>query len=174
MDVADLSFEHGQELQIREVLERGQAAAGLSVKLLGVVEDHRMAEFLAVLRLEESSIPVRTTRISGEPLVEGRLVFIIGELVLYGGGLVLDGRVATSAQGLDVRLWGQALAARQAFLQEVTPSAHQGRRSATSHALARGPNHPRTGSIVPLLGGHEAPPTQGGSREVGGGSAGVF
>ena len=112
---------HGEVLHIGELLERGDAANGTSVRVLGTLEDHDIAG--ARLRISHAghSLAVDSSALGGIAVRPGELLQFIGEVSVEPPPL-LRARVMLRVDGLNIALFDKALQAQRAFLRETAPS----------------------------------------------------
>mmetsp|Transcript_14275 Transcript_14275/g.18540 ORF Transcript_14275/g.18540 Transcript_14275/m.18540 type:complete len:130 (-) Transcript_14275:129-518(-) len=118
----DLTFTTGVIYHIHEILDvSSRPNIGSSIKLLGQIEDHSPLNCRAILSLENHNIEINTKFLAGVRIPIGELCHIIGELEASDtipDSIQLNARVISSAQGLDVKLWNEALELRRQFLNE--------------------------------------------------------
>ena len=107
---------HGTVLHIAELMSRGDAATGMSVRVLGALEEQNIGA--ATLRITHAShsLVVDTSALGGiASLQRGALLQFIGE-VATDPLLVVRARVMIRVDGLNLNLFDKALHEQRAFL----------------------------------------------------------
>ena len=109
---------HGEVLHIAEILARGDACNGASVRVLGTLEDHDVAAARLRISHAGSTLAVDSSALGGIAVRPGELLQFIGEISVEPPAL-LRARIIIRVDGLNVQLFDKALQAQRAFLRET-------------------------------------------------------